>query len=121
MTRAALRAPAELLAAAWTLRALGTVRRELAAGGLHGIEVSDPGRIALRGWRGVRIVLRARHASCLEQALVRQRFSAAAGDVRDVVIGVGSPAEAFAAHAWLDGEDDGDVMGLHELTRVPAA
>lgn len=119
--RGALAAPAELLAARWTVRALRTVRRELAGGALQGIELPPPTRQALPGRRGVRAVLWVRRASCLEGALVRQRFSAASGDVRDVVIGVGRPSERFGAHAWLDGERDAEMAGMHELTRVPAA
>lgn len=110
---------ADLIAAIWADRALHAARDRLAAGELHGIELAAPGRRALRGRRGVKAVLLLRRASCLEGALVRQRFLAARGDQRDVVIGVGRPDDAFGAHAWLDGERDGERMGFHELARVP--
>jgi hypothetical protein len=113
--------PADLLAARWALAALRIARRELAAGALHGIDLPDPSRRVLRGRRGVRLALWACRASCLESALVRQRYSAAGGDVRDVVIGVGRPSDRVGAHAWLDGERDAAIAGMHELTRVRAA
>jgi hypothetical protein len=56
--------------------------------------------------------------TCLERALVLQRWLAAHGSPYDVVIGVTAPADGFAAHAWLDGEDD--ARAYAELTRLPA-
>jgi hypothetical protein len=110
---------ADLLAAWWALEALKAVRSRLAAGELRGIVLAPPRRVALGGRWGVRLVLWLRHASCLESALIRQRFSAATGDRRDVVIGVSRPSARFGAHAWLDGERDGERFELRELTRVP--
>jgi hypothetical protein len=112
---------ADLLAALWADRALRSARAHLAAGELHGIGLTAPGPRALGGRRGVKLVLWLRRASCLEGALVRQRFLATRGEPHDIVIGVRSPSESFGAHAWLDGEQDGERMGLHALTRVPLA
>lgn len=108
----------DLLAALWALRSLRAARSRLAAGELLGIELPDPEPRALSGRRGVKAALWLGRASCLEGALVRQRFSAARGDRRDVVIAVSSPSEQFGAHAWLDGERDAKLPGLHELTRL---
>jgi len=110
--------PADLAAAVWALCALRAVRAQLAAGELRELRLPAPRRSTLGGRRGVKLVLLARRASCLEGALVRQRFGAACGDVRDVVIGVRNPAETFGAHAWLEGERDGELLGFRVLTRV---
>jgi len=66
----------------------------------------------------VAAVLARRPASCLERALVLQRWDAAHGRPRDVVIGVTSPAD-FSAHAWLDGDPAG-AGPFQELLRLPA-
>ena len=57
-------------------------------------------------------------STCLEQAFVLQRWLAAHGDVRDVVIGVTPPGQVFGAHAWVDGEADDYLESVHELMRV---
>lgn len=66
---------------------------------------------------GVFAVLRRVPSTCLERALVLQCWLASHGIERDVIVGVVREPE-FAAHAWLDGEDDG--TDYHELTRLPA-
>jgi hypothetical protein len=110
---------ADALAAIWAAGVLRTARAQLQSGALHGIALAPPRRRALGGRRGVKAVLWLGRASCLEGALVRQRFQAPGGVGRDVVIGVGRPGERFGAHAWLDGERDGERFGFRELTRVP--
>jgi hypothetical protein len=57
-------------------------------------------------------------STCLEQAFVLQRWLAAHGEEREVVIGVSAPGEAFGAHAWVDGEPDRYRASVHELTRI---
>jgi len=49
---------------------------------------------------------------------VRQRWLLAHAIYRDVVIGVTSPADKFAAHAWVDGEEDVPAAEYLELTRL---
>jgi hypothetical protein len=63
-------------------------------------------------------LLRLRPHTCLEGALVRQRWLASHGCHRDIVIGVGAPSNGFIAHAWLDGEDDAAAAQFLELTRL---
>jgi hypothetical protein len=67
-------------------------------------------------------VLERTSATCLEAALVRQRWLASEGRAFDVVIGVPeSGLASSSAHAWLDGyepEPDTDVAYL-ELHRLP--
>jgi Transglutaminase-like superfamily len=67
----------------------------------------------------VEALLRHRRHTCLEAALVRQRWLAARGIDREIVIGVTSPRQGFVAHAWIDGEDTGAPERFSELTRIP--
>jgi hypothetical protein len=68
---------------------------------------------------GVNRMLRWTRRTCLERALVRQRWLAAHGTPRDLLIGVrgGRP---FVAHAWLDGDPASTWEGYQELSRHPA-
>lgn len=100
----------------WGLDALTTVRRQLAQGGLDQVELPEPDR-SLTG-RALDRVLDRQSASCLERALIRQRFAAAHGRERELVIGVSPPGEHFHAHAWLAGDEQRDE-DLHELLRRP--
>jgi hypothetical protein len=107
-----------LRAAWWTLRALHQARRGLAQPALALPALSEPPSLPASAERGVGAVLRRRPASCLERALVLQRWEASQGYPRDVVIGVTSPDD-FAAHAWLDGDPD-EAGEFAELLRLPA-
>lgn len=105
-----------LRAALWTQLSLRRLRRDLRGGGIAGASVPSPPELPDRAVRGVHAVLRRRGATCLERALVLQKWLLAHGESRDVVVGVTSPKEGFAAHAWLDGDpDDGS---FHELERL---
>ena len=70
--------------------------------------------------RGVLAILRRRPSTCLERALVLQRWEAAHGAASDVVIGVPGPGDDFVAHAWLESMPDGQAAGYHEIHRIPA-
>jgi hypothetical protein len=64
-------------------------------------------------------VLSRQEPSCLERALVLQRWLLAQGIARDVVVGTrGSTNDAFAAHAWLDGEPLPPGRRYVEMTRL---
>jgi hypothetical protein len=108
---------AGLRAALWTVRALLQARLRLRRG-LGGRSVPAPPRLPRAAGRGVRAVLRRWPATCLEKALVLQRWEAAHGSPRPVVIGVRGLAEGFRAHAWLDGEPDPVAAAYTELTRL---
>jgi len=110
---------ADMLGARWANRALREARAKLATGELKGITIAPPRDVPASGVRGVRAVLRLRRHSCLEGALIRQSWAASHGDRRDVVIGVRRPSEGFGAHAWLEGERDGEISGMREITRLP--
>jgi hypothetical protein len=66
----------------------------------------------------VEALLRRHPNTCLEGALVRQRWLAAQGDPRTIVIGVTAPSKGFVAHAWLAGDEDPSVGWYRELTRL---
>jgi hypothetical protein len=108
-----------LRAAWWTQTALKRVRADLRANGLRYGPGPEPPRLPEHARRGVLAILRRRPSTCLERALVLQRWDAVQGRPRDVIIAVKGPTVDFAAHAWLDGEPDGDVTAFAELMRLP--
>ena len=117
IARAARVTVARTRAAAWAAGALRETRAQLRARPLEDVVVPQPPPLSPHGALGVRAALRLRRASCLERSLVLQRWLAAHGERRDVVIGVSAPGE-FRAHAWLDGEPAPDDQGFRELSRM---
>jgi hypothetical protein len=110
--------PHALRAAWWANHALTNARRALARRELEEIVLATPPRLPATAERGVQAVLRRRSATCLERSLVLQRWHAAHGKRRDVVIGVnGAPAD-FRAHAWLEGEPLPPDTQFDELVRL---
>jgi len=109
----------DLRAAWWAYRALRDARRNLAAGCTE-MRLAPPA-LPPAALRGVDAVLRRSRPTCLEAALVRQRWLRGHGVMRDVVIGVTAPTQGFRAHAWL--EEPGKStprQHWHELRRVAA-
>src|SRR3954453_17639010 len=88
----------------WAMRARRRVTRALETGRGARLEVPESGRIGAAGLRGVRLGLRMFHDRCLVDALVRQRWHAAHGSKRALMIAVSAPAAGFAASAWLEGD-----------------
>ena len=88
----------------------------MSSSGIDGAaEVSDPPALPSDAIRGVSAALRRTRASCLERSLVLQRWYAAHGQRRDLIIGVTAPGEEFRAHAWLEGDHpchDGEYTEL---------
>jgi transglutaminase superfamily protein len=111
---------ATLRAALWTARALRSTKRELAERGLEGTHVTPPPPLPTHARRGVMVVIRRRPNTCLERALVLQRWEAAHGSSSDVVIGVPGRGDDFIAHAWLEHMPDGQAAAYHEIHRIPA-
>jgi hypothetical protein len=107
-------------AALWTLRALRRARRDLARDGLEGARVAPPPPLPAEARRGVLAVLRRQPNSCLERALVLQRWDASHGAGADVVIGVQGPGAGFEAHAWLESMPDRPAEAFREIHRLPA-
>jgi hypothetical protein len=110
-----------LRAALWTLRALRATRVQLRRGAVEGVEVPPPPKLPETAIRGVRGVLRRRPNTCLERSLILQRWLGRFGTAPDVVVGVSGPSGTFRAHAWLEGELEGDDEPFHELLRLPGA
>jgi hypothetical protein len=109
---------ATLRAARWAHAALRAARAALAEGQFRAVELPDPPGLPASAIRGVEALLRRRKHSCLEGALVRQRWLAAHGEFRDVAIGVTPPSQGFYAHAWLVGDGNALAGSFSEITRV---
>jgi hypothetical protein len=109
-----------LRAAVWAVRALRRTRRALKRERVTDVAVAPPPALPRSAGRGVRAVIRRTDPTCLERALVLQAWGIAQGEARDVVIGVNGTGDRFAAHAWLEGEPDGERGAYSELMRVPA-
>lgn len=107
--------------ALWARSALRRTRRELRDGGrLADVTLTAPLRLPAGADRGVHAVLRRLPSTCLERAVVLQRWRAAQGDAREIVIGVARSSDEIVAHAWLEGENDRLAPRFEELLRVPA-
>jgi hypothetical protein len=103
----------------WTWRALRIARTRLRDGEVRGVRLPEPPPVNESGARTVRRVLRWSNASCLERSLVLQRWLAAHGVSRDVVVGTEGGADGgFAAHAWIDGEAQPPGRSYVELIRL---
>ena len=119
----AVRAVADLdtldrLTCLWAVRALWRTRRQLRSAPVADLDLPGPPIGGAGGLRTVERVLATQGASCLETALVTQRWLAAQGLGRDVLIGVSPPGEGFRAHAWLDDPEVDIDPGLTEIHRV---
>lgn len=105
-------------AAWWARRGLRDARRQLQAGQVRSVTLPPPPDVGAAAVRGVDAALRRIPNTCLERALIRQRWLSAHGQPREIIIGVTAPSTGFAAHAWLEGDDDPGVVTFHELTRL---
>jgi hypothetical protein len=106
-----------LRAAWWTLRALHRTRIALRTRPIGDVIVDAPPTLPDHAGRGVNAILRRVPNTCLERALVLQRWLSEHGVAKDVVVGVTGPRD-FRAHAWLEGERVDHEF--QELTRMPA-
>ena len=107
-----------LRAALWANFALQRLRRDLRRSHLAEVQVRPPRFVSPEATRGVTGLLRRRKATCLERSLVLQRWYAAQGIPRTVIIGVRAPSEGFAAHAWLEGDPAETGQPFSELHRL---
>lgn len=106
--------------ALWAHRAVRDARRQLRDGHLGDLTVAPPFGLPPTADYGVHAVLRRLPSTCLERAVVLQRWRIAQGDPREIVIGVLREADEFRAHAWVEGEGDLLAPAFEELMRVPA-
>lgn len=105
--------------AVWAWRACAAAHRQLQAVPLDGLALPPVPELPRAAGLGVHAVVRRTRWSCLERAVVRQRWLASQGAARDLVIGV-SAGPPFAAHAWLEGDPAASSDGYEELSRHPA-
>jgi hypothetical protein len=121
LARAALRQPAKALWAAagiaWALPAVAVTKRRLKRNGTRTKAPRAP-RLGDGSLRGVMAVIGRLEPTCLERSLVLQSYLRAQGDEREVVIGVRTDEDGFAAHAWLAGEEEGYGAGYEEIHRL---
>lgn len=109
----------ELRAALWAFRAVRSARRQLKRSGYESLTLPPVPPVPAAASRGVAVILRRLPATCLERAVVLQRWRTAHGDPRDIVVGVRGTKEDFKAHAWLDDEHPGQDAGeFRELARL---
>jgi hypothetical protein len=106
-----------LRAGGWAWSSHASARRQLAAGGLD-VDLDPPRPLPLSVGAGVYAALRVRRATCLERSFVLQKWLAAHGEPRDVVIGVRAGDGPFRAHAWIDGEAYRNPEPFVEMQRV---
>ena len=108
-----------LRVARWAWSASRRLARSLRTDGIDAIDrLEPPPAVAARHRSAVWAVLRLTGATCLVRSAVLQRWDAAHGRSRPLVVGVARrPDGAIAAHAWLDGERSGN--GFIELHRRP--
>jgi Transglutaminase-like superfamily len=107
-----------LRSAAWALRAHRIARRDLRRGRVDEVRLPAPPNVPDGALRGVRGALRRTRPTCLERALVLQRWDAAHGRPREVVIGVTQLDSEVVAHAWLEGDSEPGLDDFRELTRI---
>ena len=105
----------DLRVALWAAREVRRLRGALAREGIRSSVRRPPRRMSRNSGRAVLLAARLTRASCLERSLLRQAWLQTRGKDRDVVIGVRA-AEAFEAHAWIDG--DPDAVGYAEIHRI---
>jgi hypothetical protein len=117
---ARLAKPSNARAATWALVSLRRAKRDLAAKGLAGAHVAAPPRLPASARAGVIEVVRRKPSTCLERALVLQRWEAEHGGASDVIIGVTGPGGGFVAHAWLETMPDAPPGSFEEILRLPA-
>jgi len=109
----------ELRGALWALRAVRSARRQLRQTGYEGLVLPAVPELPQSASRGVHAILRRLPATCLERAVVLQRWRAAHGDPHEVIVGVSGTREDFRAHAWLDDEPSAGASGeFRELVRL---
>jgi hypothetical protein len=106
-----------LRAAWWAAWAVREARRSLTTSGLNDVRVARPPVLPPEAGRGVHVVLRRLHSTCLERAVVLQAWLRAQGDDRAIVVGVAGSSKDFRAHAWLEGEQDRSAEFV-EIARV---
>jgi hypothetical protein len=103
--------------ALWAVPALRRLRRDLPRVGLEA-HVAAPRGIESGGLKGVVLVNRIGHATCLERSLVLQAWHLGQGTSYDVLVGVDLAQGAIDAHAWVGGYEPAR-SDLTVIARLP--
>ena len=95
-------------AASWTIRSANSARKQLRRG-IPPDAIELPRVPVLRPEAGIiiRRITRLFGNTCLERAVVLQRWYVAHGQPKPIYVGVTAPLTGFKAHAWLEGEKSG--------------
>lgn len=112
--------PRTVRAAWWAWRSVRAARSDLATDGLRARVAPPPATLPWGARTGVNGVLNRLSPTCLEGALVLQRWLSAHGIARHVVVGVARDAGgAVTAHAWIDGiaapDDHANYTEIHRI------
>lgn len=107
-------------AASWTIRSASSARRQLKRGvPPDALTLPSVPKLSSEATVVVRRVTRLFDNTCLERALVLQRWYAAHGQAKPIYVGVTAPLTGFRAHAWLEGEESGQES-FTELLKIEA-
>lgn len=107
----------EIRAGVWAAKAVRSARRQLKTGAeINQVRLEAVPKLSSEAEGGVRQITRRLDATCLERAVVLQRWHAAHGRKKALVVGVTPPSSGFRAHAWLEGEDQSE-RGFVEFLR----
>jgi hypothetical protein len=101
----------------WATRSFLSARNQLRHGVAYPV-IGPPPSTPRSAGIGMEAAMSRVRATCLEAAVVRQRWLAAHGDALDIIIGVStSRLGDQPAHAWVDGTDPRAAASYVELHR----
>lgn len=121
LVRAASAPLATARVAAWTWSEARRLPESLRHQGMAAVDTIRRAPPVAAGHRStVTVILRLAGANCLERSAILQRWETDHDGGRPLVVGVARDSEGeIAAHAWLEGEREGD--GYLPLHRRPPA
>lgn len=121
LVRAASAPLATARVAAWTWSEARRLPGSLRHQGMAAVDTIRPAPPVAAVHRStVTVILRLSGANCLERSAILQRWETDHDGGRPLVVGVARDSEGeIAAHAWLEGDGDGD--GYLPLHRRPAS
>ncbi len=121
LVRAASAPLATVRVAAWTWSEARRLPESLRRQGMAAVDtIRRPPPVPPRHRSTVAVILRLAGANCLERSAILQRWETDHDGGRPLLVGVARDSQGeLAAHAWLEGEEQGD--GYLPLHRRPPA